>query len=153
MRKFIVFLLLLVLVGLPAIASCESRIADYADLFTPDEEAELLSMISEFQIDTALDFVILTTSEPHPDFESTEYAAKFYDENDYGMGTDNGGILYYIDMNERVPSLVTTGRMIMHMSDSRIDAAHAVCHSSLAAGNYALAAAQMMAVVKAFVYD
>lgn len=123
-----------------------ARLMDDADLFTAAEEAELLSMIADFQRDTGMDFVIYTSSAAHSSTQQA-IADELYDRGGYGLGEDRSGILYYIDMYERIPYLCTTGAMIDYMTDERIEAAHNSAYPFLTTGQYAGAAFQMIHAV------
>lgn len=127
-----------------------ASVVDQADLFTPVEEAELAQLIDTFRQETQMDFVILTTDQAHS-YSQQQIADSFYEEGGYGMGDDYSGILYYIDMYERVPYLATCGAMIDYMPDDRIEYAHEASYDYLAYGNYARAAAQMIQTVQTYV--
>ena len=119
------------------------RIIDDANLFTYEEEEALASLIASFQAETGMDFVIYTSDHYHEETLQT-IADDFYDYGGFGLDEENSGLLYYIDMYERIPYISTTGAMIDYMTDSRIEAAHEASYDFLAAGKYADAAAQMI---------
>jgi len=147
MKKLLSFLTAALLVCLSFSACAENaRVIDDADLFSSQEETELLSMIADFQRDTGMDFVIFTSSAAHSQSQQT-IADELYDRGGYGLGEDNSGILYYIDMYERIPYLCTTGAMIDYMTDERIEAAHNSAYPFLTSGEYAGAAFQMIYAV------
>jgi uncharacterized protein len=68
---------------------------------------------------TGMDIVVLT-SDNTGGKESQAYADDFYDNNSYGTGDFNSGILYFIDMDNRVPTISTTGEMIDYINDNRL---------------------------------
>ena len=151
MKKLLSLLTAALLVCLSFSACAENaRVIDDADLFSAQEEAELLSMIADFQRDTGMDFVIFTSSAAHSQSQQT-IADELYDRGGYGLGEDNSGILYYIDMYERIPYLCTTGAMIDYMTDERIEAAHNSAYPFLTSGEYAGAAFQMIYAVYGYV--
>lgn len=150
LRKIFVVLIALFAFCFTASAS-EQRVFDYADLFTQEQETKLEEEISLFQKDTAMDFVVLTTENKID--EQGEYADSFYDTNDFGYGKNNSGVLYFIDMYNRIPYLSTTGDAIDIMTDLRIQYAHEICYSALREGNYSEAAQKMIVVIKAYSYD
>lgn len=125
-------------------------VVDAADLFTPSEEERLASLIEQFRDKHEMDFGIVTTSHSHGDQTQQEIADDLYDEGGYGIGEYANGILYYIDMYERIPYLCTTGEMIDYMTDERIAAAHEAVYSYLAGGEYGAAAEAMIAEVDAY---
>jgi len=146
MKKCLILLLSLLLCFCTAVQAESARLMDDADLFSPQEEVELLEMIGDFQRETGMDFVIYTSRAAHSNSQSA-IADGLYDNGGYGLDEDASGVLYFIDMYERIPYLSTTGAMIDYMTDERIEAAHESCHFSLASGEYFEAAAQMIYAV------
>lgn len=143
MKKiFTLFLCLMMCFCLSAQAE-NTRLIDDADLFSAAEEAELLGLIESFQAETGMDFVIYTSSDSHSESQQS-IADDLYDYGGYGLDEEASGILYFIDMYERIPYLSTTGAMIDYMTDARIEAAHEASYDFLATGRYAEAAAQMI---------
>lgn len=126
------------------------RVVDDAGLFSASQEKELEEQIEAFQQKTGMDFVIYTSSAAHEGSQQ-QVADGLYDLGGYGLGEDHSGILYYIDMAERIPYLTTTGAMIDYMTDERIDEAHERSYRYLASGDYAGAARQMIATVQSYV--
>lgn len=123
MKKLLstVICLVLILSTLCIAASAEgTRVFDYADLFTTEEEAALETQISSFVSETGMDFVVLTSDDVGSK-ESIEFADDFYDENGFGTGDDMSGILFFIDMDNRVPTISTCGAMIPIISDDRLN--------------------------------
>lgn len=151
-KRVLVFLCVLCMCT-NAVASETGRIYDNADLFTPEEEAFLADLINNFQMSTAMDFVLLTSDEELQNDSQQQKADSFYDEGGFGMGRNNSGMLYLIDMYNRIPYISTCGDLITYMNGSRLNAAHEVAYDSLKSGSYALAVVQLMAAVKAFVYS
>lgn len=123
-----------------------ARIIDDANLFSADEEIALYGLIDRFQQQTGMDFVIYTSAAAHDESQAS-IADDLYDYGGYGLGEERSGILYFIDMYERIPYLSTTGAMIDYMTDERIEAAHESCYSLLASARYADAAEQMIHAV------
>ena len=144
--KKLICLLLALLCFVPGALAAAPSVVDMADLFTPQEEAGLTEMIADFQNETGMDFAVITSWESH-DESLQEIADAFYDEGGYGLGDENSGVLYLIDMYERTPYLCTTGAMIDYMTDERIDEAHNETYAELAGGHYAAAAEQMIIAV------
>lgn len=141
----ILLAILLLCANLAAVAA-GAPVVDEADLFTPAEEAALEELIAAFQNETGMDFVVYTTAYEHSSSQM-EIAAELYDRGDYGLDEENSGVIYYIDMYERIPTLVTTGAMIDYLTDERIEAAHNSTYDALAYGLYAEAAQQMIYAV------
>ena len=144
MKKAILWLLVLLCLCTGAVAEA-SRVTDRADLFTDQEEAALEAMIDQFRAKTGMDFVILTSDEPHRNIAAL--ADDFYDNGGY----NSSGALFLIDMYERMPYLGTSGIMINYMTDARIETALDQTYSYLTRGDYAGAAASMLEWVAAYV--
>lgn len=152
MKKiFSAFLVLMMLLCLLSGAlAVGPAVVDDADLFTPSEEEALTLLIEQFRDKHQMDFGIVTTYASHGDDSQQEVADDLYDQGGYGIGEHANGILYYIDMYERIPYLCTTGEMIDYMTDERIAAAHEAVYSYLASGEYGDAAEAMIAEVDAY---
>lgn len=148
---FLICVLLLSLCFLGTAAAQSANVIDQADLFTPQEEMELAQLIDAFRSDTGMDFAIVTTQSAHAGSSQAEIADALYERGGYGTGDDKSGILYYIDMYERIPFLTTTGKMINYMTDDRVDAAHEASYPYLASGAYARAAQVMISSVQSYV--
>lgn len=143
MKKFLFLLISLLLCFCLGAQAESARVIDDADLFSADEEAALYGLIADFQNKTGMDFVVYTADSYHEDSQQT-IADKLYDHGGYGLDEEASGILYFIDMYERIPYLSTTGAMIDYMTAERIEAAHEASYNFLASGQYADAAAQMI---------
>jgi len=146
MKKTFILLVCMLLCFYSGVQAENARVIDDADLFSAQEEAELLSIISSFQSETGMDFVIYTSDDPHSE-SMAAIADDLYDYGGYGLDEDCSGVLYFIDMYERTPYLSTTGAAIDYMTDERIEASHDSSYNFLASGRYAEAAAQMIYAV------
>lgn len=142
--KKVLSLFICLLLCLCSLAQAENaRVIDDANLFSAEEEAALDGLIADFQSETGMDFVIYTSEESHT-ASLAAIADDLYDYGGYGLDEEASGVLYFIDMYERIPYLSTTGAMIDYMTDARISAAHEASYDFLASGQYADAAAQML---------
>lgn len=149
MRKAFAILLLAVLCLSLAGAAAESeRVFDRADLFTSAEEKALNERIVQFQQDTDMDFVIVTSDEPHENVSALTVADEFYRRGGFGLDDEFSGVCYYIDMDDRYHYLSTTGKAIDYMTGDRIDDAIERCTRYLSAGEYAGGAQAMIGVVE-----
>lgn len=71
-----------------------SRVVDNADLFTPQQEAEMAAKIAEIQQTYNYDFVVYTDDSSYG-LDRGVWAADFYQFNGYGYGDDySGGVLF-----------------------------------------------------------
>ena len=146
-KRFAFCITLCLLLSLCLSALAAQPVIDRADLFTPDEEAQLLSAIENFRTETGMDFVIVTSNE-NTGASQQEVADELYDRGGFGLGENKSGALYYIDMYERIPYLSTAGDMIDYMTDERIEAAHENSYAFLGSGEYARAVHQMIQSVQ-----
>ncbi|MEA5015359.1 MAG: TPM domain-containing protein [Candidatus Limiplasma sp.] len=152
MKKILSALLLLAVVLGSALALASGaadgrRIFDQADLLTSSQEASLDDAIAQFQQDTGMDFVLVTTDQPHENVSSQTIADDYYDRYGFGLDEENSGILYYIDMYEREHYLSTTGKMIDIMTDERTDSAIASVQPYLTSGDYAGGVSSMLSIL------
>lgn len=127
-----------------------ARVYDGADLFTASEEAALEEEIARFQEETGMDFVVVTSDEPQEDGEQYRVADEFYIHGNFGLDSEDSGVLYYIDMYNRYQYIYTRGQMIDYLTGSRIDAATGGSQSLLAQGDYVGAAEEIMERVRGY---
>lgn len=88
----------------PAVDASE-KIYDYANVLTDEEEVILKDKIDSFISETKMDMVIVIPSFSYStDSENEDYAANFYDYNDFGI-TDhkNSGVLFLRNANPADP--------------------------------------------------
>ena len=81
------------------------KIYDYGDILTDEEESELYKLIGNYIEHTNMDMVILTIDMPYTyDKENEDYAADFYDYNDFGLDLDKySGVLLLRNKYESDP--------------------------------------------------
>ena len=125
MKKIISVLLLLLLIlslAFPAYAadSDTPRVVDNAGLLTYDEAAELTRQIENLRQELELDIVIVTTYGTGGKGVQA-YADDFYDQNGYGYGSTNSGILLLLDMEAREWYMSTCGEAIYIFTDYGLD--------------------------------
>lgn len=87
-----------------------ARVYDGADLFTASEEAALEEEIARFQEETGMDFVVVTSDEPQEDGEQYRVADEFYIHGNFGLDSEDSGVLYYIDMYNRYQTSIPAAR-------------------------------------------
>ncbi|MBO5500627.1 MAG: TPM domain-containing protein [Clostridia bacterium] len=102
----------------------ETRVLDEAKLLTASEQREVAQRIVEFQQNTGMDFVLITTSEGFGDLSTETYAETFYRDGGYGFDDRHSGIAYLIDLNANYHLLTTFGQMEDCMTNERME--HAV---------------------------
>jgi len=123
MKRIITLLAALALVCtcvMPAFAAQQKqRLYDYAGLLTQEEKIELESKIQEASDQMNMDLVILTTDDKGGK-SMAAYADDFFDEGGFGVGDEQSGLLFLIDMEDRTVYLSTKGKAIEYFTDSRI---------------------------------
>ena len=123
MKKYITFVLVLACVlclTLPAFAAELPPVADDADLFTEAEEALLTEELKTVRQAWSID-VVIVTADDLGGLSSTEYADNFFDSNGYGCGPYYDGILFLIDMENRLCTTSTSGTAIGIFTDAGQD--------------------------------
>ncbi len=106
--SFMLCLLLMLSLTIPAMADKMPRVVDYAGLLTQSEVDQLEEKIDSLSDSCQLDVVIVTVD----DLEGKtvqEYADDYYDENPYGYGDDRTGILFLLSMGTREWYMSTCG--------------------------------------------
>lgn len=92
---------------------------DLADLFTDEEEEQLSRQAQALSEEMKMEAVIVTAGENSD--SAQVFADGFYQEGNFGTGSDHSGILFLIDMENRELYISTSGAMIRYMTDSRIN--------------------------------
>ena len=123
-RLFSILLLFPILLSLSLAALASENnipyVIDNADLLTAEEESMLDQHIRSYQAELQLDIVIVSTY--GTDGKGVQaYADDFYDENGYGCGSSNSGILLLIDMESREWYMSTCGDAIYIFTDYGLD--------------------------------
>ncbi|MBQ9931045.1 MAG: TPM domain-containing protein, partial [Firmicutes bacterium] len=133
-------------------ADWEQRVYDYAGLFTEEEISDMENRLDKLRAEYPFDFVVLTIDDAEGK-DTLTYADDFYDREDlgFGYGESYAGILYLIDMDNRVPAISTCGDMIPFMDDERVDIILNNVYDSLVEGNYAESAMIFMDLTEGFI--
>ncbi len=123
----------------PAVDASE-KIYDFSELLTDEEEKELKNQIDSFIEKNNMDLVIVTTNFSYlVDSENEEYAADFYDYNDFGMNVkNNSGILLLRNSNSEKPyyDMYTFGDAQLYFTPNRYDSILDGIYDNLHSGNY-----------------
>jgi len=99
----------------------KEKVYDFADLFDDQEEKDLYDQINKFIKNTNMDLAVVTISYNNK-HNAGVYSDDFYDYNDFGIGDDNSGLLFLIDMDTREIYFTTTGDAISVYTDYRKNA-------------------------------
>ncbi len=105
---FLMAILLVFTLAIPALAENTNRLIDDADLLSSDEETQLLSHLNRVSNTYQVDFVIVI-QQTISDMRIEAYAGQFYDQNQYGFGDDKDGVLLVVAMEEREYFVFTNG--------------------------------------------
>lgn len=151
-RNGALFLLLLLAVLMPMGSFAAAPVVDDANLFTSTEIAQMEALIQTIQSTYQMDAVVVT-SQHVPTDGSQAYADDFYDYNGYGLGEDHAGILYLIDLSNRVPHISTAGVMIDYMTDHRINDLLDTVDAYLQRGRYGDSAIALLKQVTTFLQE
>jgi len=105
------------------LVDAREKIYDFSNILSDEDEKLIYNKIVAFTKKTGMDVVILTNSIPYTEDKVNEdYASDFYDYNDFGIGDDNSGLLFLIDMDTREIYFTTTGDAISVYTDYRKNA-------------------------------
>lgn len=126
MVKKMIFSLMLALLLLPAAALADVQVIDDANEISASQEAEIAKVIDAIEHEHLIDIVVLVTYDVPDDYSDSlwrveAYADDYYDYNGYGMGDDASGMIYLIDLNNRVQWVSTCGVLVDYIGDSKID--------------------------------
>lgn len=132
------WVLLLLMATFPLAALAAPSVVDDAGLFTEREIQQMEEIIADIQTTYQMDAVVLTSRSVWGDTQ--DFADLYYERHGYGLGEDDAGLLYLIDMNHRVPCISTSGVMIDYITDRRLDDLFDRSYDSLKAGRYGQAA-------------
>lgn len=96
------------------------HIVDNAGLLTDQQISELEDLADQISHATDMDIVILTVDSLGSK-SSEEFADDYYDDNHYGIGSDNSGILLLLSMEDRDWAISTCGDAIYAVTDYGIE--------------------------------
>lgn len=126
-------LCLLIFAGKSVFAE-EIYVYDQAGLLTEEEEQSLEEMAIQFRDSWDMNFLVVTTDDAEGK-SSRDYADDFYDEC-FPEDTQEDGVLFLIDMDNREIYLSTCGQAIRYLTDSRIDNILDRAYVKVADGDY-----------------
>ncbi|MFI3173353.1 MAG: TPM domain-containing protein [Eubacteriales bacterium] len=116
-------------------ASDESRVYDYSDLLTDEEESKLEIAIQEVQESLAFDVVILTVDDLEG-YTAEEYAEGFYLQNDFGYNDTSDGVIFLVSIGEKDWYIATEGQGDFAINDYCLDQVEDDIIPHLSDGNY-----------------
>lgn len=116
---FLSFILLLFGFATAVIANTEF-VFDQANLFSDVEKVELQDEANRLSEQFQMDIRIVTTNDSEGK-SARQYASDFYDQNGFGYGETEDGILYLIDMDNREVYIFTRDRIVDYFPDTTIE--------------------------------
>lgn len=112
-----------------------ARLVDEAGLLSDGEFQELCMQLDEISLRQQCDVVIVTV--PSLDgWSATSYADNYYDDNGYGIGDGDDGILFLIAMAERKWAISTYGFGVDAFTDAGQEYIAKQFQTDLSEGNY-----------------
>ena len=137
-RKMIlsIFLTAIMLFPLSIVYGEKTLVIDDAGLMTEDEVLDLNNIANALSQEFNMDIVIVTAD--NLEGKSTrEFADDYFDDKGFGIGPNYDGILFLIDMENRIPHISTTGIAIRYFTDQRLDSILDLAYDSgLPEGDY-----------------
>lgn len=116
------------------------KIYDYSDILTMQEEQDLYEKIQKFIDTTKMDMVIVTVDLPYSyDKVNEDYAADFYDYNDFGINFDRySGVLLLRNTYSSDPyfNIYAFGDAQLYFSYNRLENVLDYIYDDLHSGNY-----------------
>lgn len=114
-----VFCLCCGLISVMNVSAEEIHVYDHADLLSVQEEEYLENLAAEHAEQWNMNFLMVTTDDTDGK-SAMEYADDFYDAQ-FPDDSEEDGILYLIDMDNREIYLSTSGLAIRYLTDDRVD--------------------------------
>ena len=138
-----------VLLLLPCLAMAGEMVVDDAGLFTQAEIRQMEEIITRIRDTYQMDVAVVTSTAPGYN-DSQDFADLYYERNGYGLGDDKAGLLYLIDMRNRVPCISTSGVMIDYITDSRLNELFDCSYDLLAGGQYGQSTITLLTRLESF---
>ncbi len=113
----------------------KTRLTDDADLLSDEEANAILSNLNSVSEELQLDVIIVTTNTLSGK-TSMAYADDFYDNNEFGYGDSNDGILLLVSKENRDWHITTTGIAIDIIDGSNLKKIEDSFLPDLSDGNY-----------------
>jgi len=93
-----------------------SRVVDNAEILSQSEESQLIQYLDDIGLSTSCD-VIIVTQKSIGGKNIRDYTDDFFDNNKYGIGSNNTGIILVVDMTDRIWGISTAGDAINIFTD------------------------------------
>jgi len=157
MVKKLLCTLLLAALLVPA-ALADHQVIDAANEIDAAMEQQISDVIDRVEANHQVDLVVLVTYDVPDDYSDSlyrvrDYADDYYDNGGYGMGEDFSGLLYLIDLNNRVQWISTGGVMMQYINDSREERILDYAEPCLRNGDWGRAALRAMEMTEHFMAE
>lgn len=155
-KRILCMLLLALMLPCVALAGNDAMVIDDANLFSIFEIEDMEQIIRRIEAEYQMDIAVLTTRDvpsTYSDSVIQDYADTYFEEQGYGLGEDDAGLLYMIDMTNRAPCISTSGVMIDYITDDRLDTLFNVSYDHLVAGDYGHAAVALLNYLERFLEE
>lgn len=124
MVRKLTLLLLLLLFLLPMAALADEQIVDEIGLLSQESISQLSDKIDQVECEYCMDLAVLITNQAPLDLSNDlsivkEFADSYYDSANIGTRANASGILFLLDMRNRVLYISTGGDMIFYITDER----------------------------------
>ncbi len=110
-------------------------VVDDADILTENEESRLLSHLEAVSEELSCEIAVVTISSLNGKYVQ-DYADDYYDNNGYGYGTGDDGVLLLLAMDEREWAITTYGIPMYALSDRALYYMEEQMLPYLSGGNY-----------------
>ncbi|MDT2756373.1 TPM domain-containing protein [Enterococcus asini] len=149
MKKLFLFLFGLVALGFPLHVMADTEhVEDSAGLFSETQLIQLEEQATNLS-DTIKGDVYLVTSNTNTT-DSEEYAQEYLRTK---VGNNNNGAVLFLDMNQRVTAIKTSGNMIDYLTDARLESIFDELQEQMGAGNYFEAGSNFFEMAAGYVED
>ncbi len=145
--------LLMLCTSICAFAESSQKLIDNADLFTTSEKEELIDSLKDAGNSSGWDVIIYTNNNYMESSEMEDYCNDFYDNHNFGKGSQDSGVMLTIDMGSRKMYILTKGNAKSYFSDERVDAILDAAAGSLQSDNYYEAAKSFINYTLQYYYD
>ena len=112
------------------------RLVDEADIFTDEEETELLGELDRISTGLKIDLAIVTVVSTG-DKTPGEYAADYFEYNGYGQGEDRDGLLILRSLEPEDVYISTHGKAAEYFDELTVNAILDAAENDMSTGNYA----------------
>lgn len=113
----------------------KQRVFDNAGILTESQESELEQLCKQHSLEDKADYVILTSNGTEGK-SARLYAADFYNDNGFGYNQEGDGTIYLIDMVGREMAVVSTGKCMDYITDSRREQILDATYERVTEGDY-----------------